>query len=44
MKFYVLCGSPRKRHNTDELLDAAIRGIKEELPGAEIEKIYAYDY
>lgn len=44
MKFYALCGSPRKGHNTEELLDAAIKGITEEIPDAEIEKIYVYDY
>lgn len=44
MKFYLLCGSPRKGHNTDQLLDAAIEGIKERIPDVEIEKIYIYDY
>lgn len=44
MKIYVLCGSPRKGHNTDKLLDAAIKGIKKELPDANVVKIYVYDY
>ena len=42
--FYALCGSPRKKHNTDQLLDFALNGIKDIIPDAKIKIIYVYDY
>ena len=42
--FYALSGSLRKKHNTDQLLDFALNGIKDIIPDAKIKKIYVYDY
>lgn len=44
MNFYALSGSPRKKHNTDALLNAALDGIKDVIPSAAVEIIYVYDY
>lgn len=41
MKILALVGSPRKRGNTDTLVDAAITGAS--LLGAEVEKVYIRD-
>lgn len=42
--FYALNGSPRKKHNTDQLLDAALEGVKNIIPDAKVKKIHVYDY
>ena len=43
MKIYALCASPRKRWNSDQLLDAFVEGVREQAPEAEVEKVYLYD-
>ena len=43
MKIYALCASPRKRWNSDQLLDAFVEGVCEQAPEAEVEKVYLYD-
>ena len=42
--FYALCGSPRKKHNTDQLLDFVLNGIMDIIPDAKVKKLYVYDY
>ena len=44
MKVFALCGSPRKGHNTDQLLDKALAGVECVYPKIKIEKIHIYDY
>ena len=43
MKVYALCASPRKRRNSDQMLDAFTEGLRLAVPGAEVEKVYLYD-
>ncbi|MDO4538302.1 MAG: flavodoxin family protein [Coriobacteriales bacterium] len=43
MKIYALCASPRKRWNSDQMLDAFVEGVCEQAPEAEVEKFYLYD-
>lgn len=43
MRIYALCASPRKRWNSDQLLDAFVGGIREAAPEAEVSKVYLYD-
>lgn len=44
MKIYAVCGSPRKRWNDDQLLDAFVEGVHEAAPDTEVEKVHIYDY
>lgn len=43
MKIYALNASPRKNWNSDEMLDAFIKGVSETNPDIEVEKVNIYD-
>lgn len=43
MKILALLGSPRKKGNTETLLDQALEGVLEKLPNAEIKKVHLND-
>ncbi|MDO4536735.1 MAG: hypothetical protein Q4B54_01125 [Coriobacteriales bacterium] len=40
MRVYALCASPRKRRNSDQMLDASMEGVRLAVPEAEVEKVY----
>lgn len=44
MKIYVFNGSPRKKCNTAQMLNAFVDGIKEAAPDADVEYVNLYDY
>ena len=44
MKITAVNGGPRKGKNTDQMLDAFLRGVKNTAPDAEIQTIRLYDY
>lgn len=44
MKIVAVNGGPREGKNTDQMLDAFIRGVKEAAPDAEVQVIRLYDY
>ena len=43
MKIYALNASPRKNWNSNEMLDAFIKGVSETNPDIEVEKVNIYD-
>ena len=44
MKIAVTNASPRKKCNTEQMLDSFVNGVKEVCPSAEIEHIHLYDF
>lgn len=44
MKIYVFNGSPRKKCNTAQMLNALVEGIKAAEPEADVEYVNLYDY
>lgn len=44
MKIYVFNGSPRKKYNTAQMLNAFVDGIKATAPEADVEYVNLYDY